>query len=85
MIDEADEAMPGQQVRKRHTDSPPGSPRPGKRKPGPLPKDFPVWRPGSPAPHRQIQQPISIEMKENIGQYFAQIPKLFLAFHTLIK
>lgn len=68
MIDEADEAMPGQQVRKRHTDSPPGSPRPGKRKPGPLPKDFPVWRPGSPAPHRQIQQPISIEMKENIEE-----------------
>lgn len=37
MIDEADEAMPGQQAKsaqKRQADTPPPSPRPNKRKPG---------------------------------------------------
>lgn len=34
---------------KRMLDSPIGSPK-AKRKPGPLPKDFPVWRPQSPSP-----------------------------------
>uniref|UniRef100_T1J717 VWFA domain-containing protein n=1 Tax=Strigamia maritima TaxID=126957 RepID=T1J717_STRMM len=29
-------------------DSPPGSPRPGKRKPGPLPRDIPIRRPQTP-------------------------------------
>ena len=47
MIDEADEAMPGQQAssRKRSHDVSGGgamSPRPCKRKPGPLPKHVPA-------------------------------------------
>ncbi|XP_042896207.1 integrator complex subunit 6 [Parasteatoda tepidariorum] len=57
MVDEADIDLVGgggggsSPVRgqKRMLDSPIGSPK-AKRKPGPLPKDFPVWRPQSPTP-----------------------------------
>jgi integrator complex subunit 6 len=56
MIDEADEAMPGQQSSRRRSastvslDSLPPSPSPKKRKPGPLPKDTPYRRPATPPP-----------------------------------
>ncbi|KAG8181042.1 hypothetical protein JTE90_024788 [Oedothorax gibbosus] len=56
MVDEADIDLVGsgggsplRGSQKRMLDSPVGPPR-TKRKPGPLPKDFPVWRPQSPAP-----------------------------------
>ncbi|GFR15491.1 integrator complex subunit 6 [Trichonephila clavata] len=55
MVDEADIDLVGgggnspMRGQKRMLDSPAGSPR-AKRKPGPLPKDFPVWRPQSPTP-----------------------------------
>ncbi|XP_064638509.1 integrator complex subunit 6-like [Lineus longissimus] len=48
MIDEADEAMPGQSTRSRRSpsqDSSPGSHGPKRRKPGPLPRDTPIRRP----------------------------------------
>ncbi|XP_013400785.1 integrator complex subunit 6 [Lingula anatina] len=54
MIDEADEAMPGQQKMKRSLESPPSSPGPKRRKPGPLPKDI-KWRPGSPSIGQQME------------------------------
>ncbi|CAC5393898.1 INTS6 [Mytilus coruscus] len=46
MVDEADEANFGQQTptRKRQHESPPSSPGPRKRKPGPLPRDFKLQR-----------------------------------------
>lgn len=52
MIDEADEAMPGQSTgRKRPAaDSPAASPRPNKRRPGPLPRDVTVRQLLSPLP-----------------------------------
>ena len=56
MIDEADEAMPGQvSGRKRSMslsslDSGASSPGPRKRKPGPIPKDLPYRRPTTPPP-----------------------------------
>ena len=58
MVDEADIDLVGggssggnspMRGQKRMLDSPIGSPK-AKRKPGPLPKDFPVWRPQSPSP-----------------------------------
>lgn len=57
MVDEADIDLVGgnsgnsspMRGQKRMLDSPVGSPK-AKRKPGPLPKDFPVWRPQSPSP-----------------------------------
>ncbi|GBM98062.1 Integrator complex subunit 6 [Araneus ventricosus] len=55
MVDEADIDLVGggssspMRGQKRMLDSPVGSPR-AKRKPGPLPKDFPMWRPQSPIP-----------------------------------
>lgn len=58
MVDEADIDLVGGSSggsspirgQKRMLDSPIGSPK-AKRKPGPLPKDFPVWRPQSPSPN----------------------------------
>lgn len=56
MIDEADEAMPGQVEKRRRTprtseDAQLSSPGPKKkRKPGPLPKDTPYRRPETPPP-----------------------------------
>lgn len=59
MVDEADIDLVGSgggaspmRGQKRMLDSPVGSPKP-KRKPGPLPKDFPIWRPQSPSPINQ--------------------------------
>ncbi|KFM75736.1 hypothetical protein X975_23049, partial [Stegodyphus mimosarum] len=55
MVDEADIDLVGgggnspMRGQKRLLDSPIGSPK-AKRKPGPLPIDFPVWRPQSPSP-----------------------------------
>ncbi len=65
MIDEADEAMPGQQANRRRSastaslDSPPPSPGPKKRKPGPLPKDTPYRRPATPPPGPEAETPPS--------------------------
>ncbi|GIY34070.1 integrator complex subunit 6 [Caerostris darwini] len=62
MVDEADIDLVGggggggnspMRGQKRIMDSPVGSPR-MKRKPGPLPKDFPVWRPQSPTPTSNV-------------------------------
>jgi integrator complex subunit 6 len=56
MIDEADEAMPGQQTsRKRMAAESSASPRPNKRKPGPLPKGVSVRLLLSPV--REVQTP----------------------------
>ena len=56
MIDEADEVMPGQATSKKRAaaamESPPASPRPNKRKPGPLPRDVPASRLMSPTPEQ---------------------------------
>lgn len=79
MIDEADEAMPGQSAaRKRQSvDSPPGSPGPRKRKPGPLPKDF-VRRPFTPPPEVP-EKPFIDKENGNTGTvyyYESPLPKI---------
>ena len=78
MIDEADEAMPGQSSRKRSmstssSDGTPGSPV-AKRKPGPLPKDMPYRgaspsSPSSSPSHSSPGSPVpSFDMEESTGQ-----------------
>ncbi|XP_076370772.1 integrator complex subunit 6-B-like isoform X1 [Tachypleus tridentatus] len=72
MVDEADIDLVGgggPQARgiKRQADAPLGSPKP-KRKPGPLPKDFPIRRPKSPLPPSspQLDNPCSSPASENL-------------------
>ncbi len=65
MIDEADEAMPGQSSSRRRSaslaslDNPPPSPGAKKRKPGPLPKDTPYRRPSTPPPGSPLSPSIN--------------------------
>ncbi|KAK2155545.1 hypothetical protein LSH36_237g04058 [Paralvinella palmiformis] len=66
MIDEADEAMPGQQPgRKRTSEVLPPPCRPNKRKPGPLPKDIPARQLMSPTPEEQPEPPPGIKLNTN--------------------
>ncbi|KAL5005014.1 hypothetical protein ScPMuIL_018470 [Solemya velum] len=69
-IDEADEAVFGQpsSPKKRQSDSPPASPGPKKRKPGPLPKDFIYQRPTTPPPSAPSspEPQIKIEVNEEL-------------------
>ena len=64
MIDEADEAMPGQQPgsRKRSSSETPSSPGPKRRKPGPLPKDVPARELMSPTPESIIENPNVVDL-----------------------
>ncbi|KAK3590010.1 hypothetical protein CHS0354_035043 [Potamilus streckersoni] len=65
MVDEAEDSMLGQQQQargsaKRHQfDSPPSSPGPRKRKPGPLPRDIPIRRPVTP--------PVPVETSSSVS------------------
>lgn len=74
-IDEADEAMPGQQAKKRAADTPPSSPRPNKRKPGPLPKDVPVRKLLTPTPESPQQKDL-IVTTENENAPEPQVPNI---------
>ena len=63
MIDEADEAMPGQQSsRKRNASETPSSPGPKRRKPGPLPKDVPARRLMTPTPDAVLENPNVVDL-----------------------
>lgn len=69
MVDEADIDPVGgggspARGQKRPLDSPIGFPR-SKRKPGPLPREFRLWRPHSPSPSSNIQNPLSPQPTSN--------------------
>lgn len=71
MVDEAEDSMlgPANKTNKRSLDSPPSSPGPRKRKPGPLPKDTPIRRPVTPPVTVKVEpppEPVKIEEEFDI-------------------
>lgn len=70
MVDEAEDSMLGQasKTNKRSLDSPPSSPGPRKRKPGPLPKDTPIRRPKTPPVQVKVEPPTPEPAKTEIKE-----------------
>ncbi|ELU15043.1 hypothetical protein CAPTEDRAFT_170208 [Capitella teleta] len=79
MIDETDEAMPGQSSnRKRMADTPPSSPRTNKRKPGPVPRDVSARCLLSPVPQQMLSPAYSHDVKSSDEDSDVEGPPLLI-------